>query len=128
MTSKQDDAASQPGEVRSSEGLGLVPERAAFEAWCIARWHGDRGGDNFLRHESGLYAGEYVKGNVQFAWSAWQVANHAERARVLAGVEQRLLTWRQRTMNKSGDRLALDDFMSAETIADLVDHVCDEWA
>ncbi|WP_421885215.1 NADAR family protein [Methylibium sp.] len=39
-------------------------------------------------------------------------------------VEQRLLTWRQRFMNKSGDRLALDDFMGQESIDDLIDFVC----
>lgn len=43
-------------------------------------------------------------------------------------IEQRLLTWRQRQMNKSGDRLALDDFMGKDSIADLVDFVCDEYA
>ena len=43
-------------------------------------------------------------------------------------VEQRLLTWRQRSMNKSGDMLALDDFMDKESLADLIDFVCDEWA
>jgi hypothetical protein len=31
-------------------------------------------------------------------------------------------------MNRSGDTLALDDFMGAESIDDLVDFVCDEWA
>lgn len=39
-------------------------------------------------------------------------------------VEQRLLTWRQRFMNKSGDQLALDDFMGQESIDDLIDFVC----
>lgn len=43
-------------------------------------------------------------------------------------VEQRIRTWRQRTMNKSGDMLAIDDFMGQESIDDLVDFVCDEWA
>lgn len=43
-------------------------------------------------------------------------------------IEQRLLTWRQRTMNKSGDQLALDDFMDKESLADLIDFVCDEYA
>lgn len=43
-------------------------------------------------------------------------------------VEQRIRTWRQRTMNKSGDRLAIDDFMGQDSIDDLVDFVCDEWA
>lgn len=43
-------------------------------------------------------------------------------------VEQRLLTWRQSKMNRSGDRLALDDFMDKESLADLIDFVCDEWA
>lgn len=39
-------------------------------------------------------------------------------------VEQRLLTWRQRQMNRSGDQLALDDFMGQESIDDLIDFVC----
>ena len=43
-------------------------------------------------------------------------------------VEQRLHNWRQRTMNRSGDRLALDDMMSKESIDDLIDYVCDEWS
>ena len=43
-------------------------------------------------------------------------------------IEQRLRTWRQKNMNRSGDRLALDDFMGENSIADLVDFVCDEHA
>lgn len=43
-------------------------------------------------------------------------------------VEQRIRTWRQRTMNRSGDMLAIDDFMGQDSINDLVDFVCDEWA
>lgn len=43
-------------------------------------------------------------------------------------VEQRIRGWRQRTMNRSGDRLALDDMMGQDTIDDLIDYVCDEWA
>ena len=43
-------------------------------------------------------------------------------------IEQRLRTWRQQHMNRSGDRLALDDFMGEDSIADLVDFVCDEYA
>ena len=43
-------------------------------------------------------------------------------------IEQRLRTWRQQQMNRSGDRLALDDFMGEDSIADLVDFVCDEYA
>jgi len=50
------------------------------------------------------------------------------RQRVLAAVEQRLRNWRQRHMNKSGDRLALGDFMGQDSIDDLIDCVCDEWA
>lgn len=42
-------------------------------------------------------------------------------------VEQRLRQWRQSFVNKSGDRLALDDFMDAASMEDLVDFVCDEW-
>jgi len=58
----------------------------------------------------------------------------AERAKQLAEpadwrdhVEQRLLTWRRRIMNESGDCLALGDFMDKESLADLIDFVCDEW-
>jgi hypothetical protein len=40
----------------------------------------------------------------------------------------RKAAWRQRTMNQSGDRLAIDDFMGQESIDDLVDYVCDEWS
>lgn len=43
-------------------------------------------------------------------------------------IEQRLLTWRQSQMNRSGDRLALDDFMGEDSIADLTNYVCDECA
>lgn len=49
------------------------------------------------------------------------------RARLTADVvEQRLLTWRQRSVNRSGDQLALDDFMDQRSIDDLVDFVCAE--
>lgn len=43
-------------------------------------------------------------------------------------VEQRLRSWRQSQMNRSGDRLALDDFMGEADIEDLIDWVCDEYA
>jgi hypothetical protein len=58
---------------------------------------------------------------------AEEAARDAEKL-TLDAVEQRLLNWRQSTMNKSGDRLALDDFMGKESIDDLVDYVCDEFA
>lgn len=44
------------------------PERAAFEAWCCKRWAGDR---NALTIRDD---GEYLNGQVQFAWCAWQAA------------------------------------------------------
>jgi hypothetical protein len=43
-------------------------------------------------------------------------------------VEQRIRSWRQTTMNRSGDMLAIDDFMGQDDIDALVDFVCDEWA
>ena len=43
-------------------------------------------------------------------------------------VEQMLRTWRCSHLNEDGDRLALDDFMDQESIEDLIDFVCDEWA
>ena len=42
-------------------------------------------------------------------------------------VEQRLLTWRQSFVNKSGDQLALEDFMDKRSLDDLIDFVCDEY-
>ena len=42
-------------------------------------------------------------------------------------VEQRLLTWRQSFVNKSGDQLALDDFMDKRSLDDLIDFVCSEY-
>ena len=41
-------------------------------------------------------------------------------------VEQRLLAWRQSFVNRSGDQLALDDFMDEQSLDDLIDFVCDE--
>lgn len=55
--------------------------------------------------------------------------NVGPHARLVADhIEQRLRTWKQSRMNESGDQLALDDFMGDESIADLVDFVCDEFA
>ena len=51
-----------------------------------------------------------------------------ERELVLTSVENRLRAWRQRSMNRSGDMLALDDFMGQDSIEDLVDHVCNRYA
>jgi hypothetical protein len=65
---------------------------------------------------------------VQIAMAVGSAVEAEVRQRVLAAVEQRIRGWRQRTMNKSGDRLAIDDFMGQESIDDLVDCVCDEWA
>lgn len=42
-------------------------------------------------------------------------------------VEQRLLSWRQRFVNKCGDQLELQDFMGQESIDDLLDYVLDEF-
>lgn len=42
-------------------------------------------------------------------------------------VEQRLLTWRQSFVNKSGDQLELGDFMDKRSLDDLIDFVCDEY-
>lgn len=43
-------------------------------------------------------------------------------------VEHRLKTWQHRTMNESGDRVTLSDFMDQGSIDDLIDFVCDEYA
>jgi hypothetical protein len=68
-------------------------------------------------------------------YTASQMRTYALQAQALAPrdawrehVEQRLRTWRQRTVNRSGDQLALDDFMDKDSLDDLIDFVCDEWA
>lgn len=43
-------------------------------------------------------------------------------------VERRLRTWRQRFVDRSGDQLALGDFLDRESLDDLVDFVCDEYS
>jgi hypothetical protein len=42
--------------------------------------------------------------------------------------EQRMRSWRQSFVNKSGDQLALDDFMDERSLEDFIDYVLDEWA
>jgi cell wall-associated NlpC family hydrolase len=42
-------------------------------------------------------------------------------------VEQRLLTWRQSFVNRSGDQLALNDFMDKQSLDDLLEYVLDEY-
>jgi hypothetical protein len=59
---------------------------------------------------------------------AQRVCEQPEPVAWRAHVENRLRTWRQSTMNRCGDRLALDDFMGQDSIEDLIDYVCDEWA
>lgn len=112
-------------------------KRLFDEAGEAAGWRPGIGNDLVLGFLAHFYAkavedfqrrsGQYLT-NDATREAAIHASVAAERRRVLAAVERRLLTWRQRTMNKSGDRLALDDFMSADTIADLADYVCDEWA
>jgi hypothetical protein len=52
----------------------------------------------------------------------------AEPAAWREHVENRIRTWRNSLMNRSGDRLSIDDYMGADDIDDLVDFVCDEYA
>ena len=53
------------------------------------------------------------------------IADHAADTLLSASlIEDRLHAWRRQTMNDDGDCLALDDYMSAETIEDLLDFVC----
>jgi hypothetical protein len=76
--------------------------------------------------------GTYRDTEYSAGWAVWQAARAASPVQQPVAwrehVEQRLLTWRQRTMNRSGDHLALDDFMDKESLADLIDFVCDECA
>lgn len=104
-------------------------EREAFEAWA------EKAGF-YTGAEYREMGGQYITASTRHAWTAWQArAALATQPPAVQGepqwrehVEQRIRTWRQSTMNKSGDRLAIDDFMGQDSIDDLVDFVCDEWA
>lgn len=62
------------------------------------------------------------------ALATWETGQQAEPAAWRDHVEQRIRGWRQRTMNRSGDHMAIDDFMDGDSLEDLIDHVCDEYA
>ena len=79
---------------------------------------------HILRNPSGCTEDEVRE--VRLAAAA--LLDRAQALRWRDHVEQRIRTWRQRTMNRSGDMLALDDFMGQDSIEDLVDFVCDEYA
>lgn len=81
--------------------MGLLVDEAWDNAW---------GGH--IRNQAALLAADKSGGEV-VAWRDY--------------VEQRLLNWRQRIMNRSGDHLALDDFMDKESLDDLIDYVCSEY-
>lgn len=58
--------SSKPAQVGSNEGLGLVPERAAFEAWFS---------DGGKWPEAVRRSGEgYMLAAAQSAWTAWKAA------------------------------------------------------
>lgn len=84
-------APSAPAPAEAESAL-----RQQFEAWCVARWGGDRGGDNFLRYPSAdrQYGGQYIKGNVEFAWCAYQAAAAREAASV-ERVREQAASWRK---------------------------------
>lgn len=99
-------------------------EREAFEAaWRECRDACDP--SDWKTSEAAAYRGFFAHG-YRAALASQQAGKGEPQWR--EHVEQRIRTWRQRTMNKSGDRLAIDDFMGQDSIDDLVDFVCDEWA
>lgn len=65
--------------VGSNDGLGLVPERAAFESFCRGQWANTRGTTEKLKH--GHFTTEYADAVINFAWKCWQAACAAERER-----------------------------------------------
>ena len=64
MTTEQNPANSQPGEVRSSEGLGLEPERAAWGAFTCQAC----GAEGTTLHRP--------KGTIAHAWMPIATAPH----------------------------------------------------
>jgi hypothetical protein len=96
-------------------------EREAFEAWAAD-----------MEKKSGGPIPRLERALLQEGWQARaalsQQAAPAEPVAWRDHVEGRLNDWRQRFVNKSGDSLGLDDFMDKESLDDLIDFVCDEWA
>ena len=65
-----DDAT--PREVGSTEGLGLAPERAAFERWCAANGHGTLD-DMMMPMDRALK---------NLLWTAWKAAWDSQQAEI----------------------------------------------
>lgn len=88
-----------------------------------------------FRHEHDIhntpgYVGSLLWTRTETALASLQPVTQAKSEAVAwrEYADQRLQSWRQRRMNKSGDRLELDDFMDKESLDDLLDYVLDEWS
>lgn len=69
-----------PTNVGSNGGLGLAPERAAFEAWASKEGWACSDIDDKCA-EGAPRSGEYRHQGLQDAWEVWQAAAAAERER-----------------------------------------------
>jgi hypothetical protein len=113
------------GSTTSDEG---DPDPAGYKVWMT-----DYPGEGSIPLDDMIAGVSDMAGAKSITLAAPQFpAASVERATAVVTwrnhVEQRMHSWRQRFVNKSGDQLALDDFMDAESLNDLIDYVLDEWA
>jgi hypothetical protein len=91
-----------PLGVSSSEGLGLAPERAAFEAWASRNgWAESDLGDKCAAGSP--RADEYRHQGLQDAWEVWTAAVAQERERCAKLVEEMDTTGHDGYIETTGD-------------------------
>lgn len=99
-----------PGKVALTEGLGLVPERAAFETWFSedGKWPASvrRSGDG------------YMLAAAQSAWTAWQAAtSKAIKAREVSHVAFELCEFIEDIADKPTDSQEVERFKAGQRYA-----------
>lgn len=131
MTKDEDNEAARIAALHKSAPeviwLQVDPESEQFDGWEAITWCTDQINDTDVKY---VRADQILKMSKEPLPAQGSVdVNVGPHTQAVADhIEQRMRTWRQRRMNRSGDQLALDDFMGEDSIADLVDFVCDEYA
>jgi ribA/ribD-fused uncharacterized protein len=106
-----------------SLNVAAIRRRAGMKLELFRQWQADpnNGAESFHAARDAERAVELAsKGGAGVSNSAVT----PQQADWEATVEQRIRSWKQRVMNRSGDRLAIDDLMDQESLEDLIDCVC----
>lgn len=97
-----------------------IGRRRQVKFALFTKWHADptNGAESFHAARDEERAVE------EAARRANDEARAQQGAQWQAAVEARMRAWRQSFVNRSGDRLALDDFMDEKSLKDLIQFVC----